>query len=188
MVIGFAPESLIAFSGILIDAQLRGKRRHAMRDHSYALQVRWTGNTGEGTKNYRSYARDYLIQAEGKAAVEGSSDPAFRGDARRYNPEELLVASLSSCHMLWYLHLCAVNGVVVAGYEDAASGTMQETDSGSGSFAKVELNPKVTIASSSDPAKAEALHEEAHKNCFIANSVNFPVQITPCIVKLPAHN
>jgi organic hydroperoxide reductase OsmC/OhrA len=159
-----------------------------MKDHSYALQVRWTGNTGEGTKNYRSYARDYLIQAEGKAAVEGSSDPAFRGDARRYNPEELLVASLSSCHMLWYLHLCAVNGVVVAGYEDAASGTMLETDSGSGSFAKVELNPKVTIASSSDPAKAEALHEEAHKNCFIANSVNFPVQITPCTVKLPAQN
>ena len=120
--------------------------------------------------------------------MEGSSDPAFRGDAQRYNPEELLVASLSSCHMLWYLHLCAVNGVVVIGYEDAASGTMQETDSGSGSFAKVELKPRVTIASSSDPVKAEALHEEAHKNCFVANSVNFPVQITPCIMKLPADN
>jgi organic hydroperoxide reductase OsmC/OhrA len=159
-----------------------------MRDHSYALQVRWTGNTGEGTKNYRSYARDYLIQAEGKAAVEGSSDPAFRGDVLRYNPEELLVASLSSCHMLWYLHLCAVNGVVVLGYEDAASGTMRETDSGSGSFAKVELHPKVTIASNSDSAKATTLHEEAHKNCFIANSVNFSVQITPCIVKLPIHD
>jgi organic hydroperoxide reductase OsmC/OhrA len=159
-----------------------------MRDHSYAVQVHWTGNTGEGTKNYRSYGRDYVIQAEGKAAVEGSSDPAFRGDARRYNPEELLVASLSSCHMLWYLHLCAVNGVVVAGYEDGASGTMQETDSGGGSFAKVELNPRVTIASSSDPTMANALHAEAHKNCFIANSVNFPVQITPSIVKLPAHD
>ncbi|MGA3133954.1 MAG: OsmC family protein [Terracidiphilus sp.] len=155
-----------------------------MRDHSYAVRILWTGNTGEGTKNYRSYARDYLIQTEGKAAVEGSSDPAFRGDARRYNPEELLVASLSSCHMLSYLHLCAMNGVVVASYEDAASGKMQETNSGGGFFAKVELNPKVTIASSSDQAKAEGLHEEAHKNCFIANSVNFPVQITPCIVKL----
>lgn len=159
-----------------------------MKEHSYALQVLWQGNTGEGTKNYRSYARDYLIQAEGKAAVEGSSDPAFRGDARRYNPEDLLVASLSACQMLWYLHLCAVNGVVVTNYEDAALGTMQVAESGSGSFAKVELKPRVTIAPNSDPEKAAALHKEAHKNCFIANSVNFPIEITPCIVKLPAQN
>jgi organic hydroperoxide reductase OsmC/OhrA len=157
-----------------------------MKRHSYALQVCWSGNNGQGTKNYTSYRREYAIEAVGKSQIKGSSDPAFRGNGKLYNPEELLVASLSSCHMLWYLHLCSVSGVVVLDYKDAASGVMEESDGGSGAFVQVELSPTVTIASGADPGRAEALHHEAHRNCFIANSVNFPVRITPRIVESPA--
>lgn len=149
--------------------------------HRYAVQVRWTGSMGVGTRTYTSYKRDHLVEASGKPPIEGSSDPAFRGDATRYNPEELLVASLSSCHMLWYLHLCAVNGVVVLGYEDAASGVMEEKRSGA-AFVQVNLSPQVTIAPGCDASRTAALHEEAHRNCFIANSVNFPVEVTPRVI------
>lgn len=154
-----------------------------MKQHTYQVQVNWTGNDGEGTKTYKSYRRDHAIEVTDKPPIPGSSDPAFRGDATRYNPEELLVASLSSCHMLWYLHLCAVNHVTVVGYQDQASGAMQEDDDGSGSFVQVTLRPVVTIASG-DPAQAGALHEEAHRFCFIARSVNFPVEISPEPIKI----
>lgn len=165
------------------EKRLSGSRERALRHHAYQLQVCWTGNHGEGTKNYKSYGRDYAVESTGKPRIEGSSDPAFRGNANRYNPEELLIASLSSCHMLWYLHLCSANGVVVLGYEDAASGVMEEGGDGSGTFVRVQLSPTVTIASGGDPAKALALHDEAHRHCFIAKSVNFPVNTTPRIVK-----
>ncbi len=155
--------------------------RPAVIVHRYAVQVRWTGGMGVGTRSYTSYKRDHLVEASGKPPIEGSSDPAFRGDATRYNPEELLVASLSSCHMLWYLHLCAVNGVVVVGYEDAASGVMEEK-SGRAAFVQVNLSPRVTIAPGCDTKRAAALHEEAHRNCFIANSVNFPVEVAPRVI------
>jgi organic hydroperoxide reductase OsmC/OhrA len=161
------------------DEQPRAK---ASKHHAYQLQVCWIGNRGEGTKDYRSYGRDYFIESAGKPRIEGSSDAAFRGDANRYNPEELLVASLSSCHMLSYLHLCSVNGVVVLDYQDSASGVMEEDGKGSGNFVRVELSPVVTIHSGGDPAKAAALHDDAHRNCFIARSVNFQVKITPRIV------
>ena len=152
-----------------------------MKQHSYEVRVDWTGNDGEGTKTYRSYRRDHTIAAEGKPLIPGSSDPNFRGDASRYNPEELLVASLSSCHMLWYLHLCAVNHVTVIEYQDAASGVMQEGEDGSGEFVRVTLRPKVKIAAGNDDdrARALALHEEAHRFCFIARSVKFPVDVVP---------
>ncbi len=152
-----------------------------MKQHSYEVRVDWTGNDGEGTKTYRSYRRDHTIAAEGKPLIPGSSDPNFRGDASRYNPEELLVASLSSCHMLWYLHLCAVNHVTVIEYQDAASGVMQEGEDGSGEFVRVTLRPKVKIAAGNDDdrARALALHEEAHRFCFIARSVKFPVEVVP---------
>ena len=162
-----------------------GGQKRALKYHAYLLKACWTGNHGEGTKNYKSYGRDYFIESTGKPRIEGSSDPAFRGDPNRYNPEELLVASLSSCHMLWYLHLCSVNGVVILDYEDVASGVMEESNDGSGRFVRVELNPAVTIASGGDLMKALALHEEAHRNCFIAKSVNFPVNIIPRIVQNP---
>ena len=128
-----------------------------MKQHSYEVRVDWTGNDGEGTKTYRSYRRDHTIAAEGKPLIPGSSDPNFRGDASRYNPEELLVASLSSCHMLWYLHLCAVNHVTVIEYQDAASGVMQEGEDGSGEFVRVTLRPKVKIAAGNDDDRARAL-------------------------------
>ena len=148
-----------------------------MKQHTYKVQIDWTGNDGDGTKTYKSYRRDHTIAAEGKPPIPGSSDPSFRGDPSRYNPEELLVASLSSCHMLWYLHLCAVNHLTVIEYRDAASGVMSENEDGSGEFVRVVLRPKVTIAAGDDRARALELHHEAHKLCFIARSVNFPVEI-----------
>lgn len=147
------------------------------KQHHYAMSLVWTGNDGSGTQSYRSYRRDHEITAAGKPSIPGSSDPSFRGDRARYNPEELLVASLSSCHMLWYLHLCAVNGVVVLDYRDEAGGTMQEEDDGGGAFVRVVLEPRVTIAKGGDRGKALALHEEAHHLCFIARSVRFPVDV-----------
>lgn len=145
-----------------------------MKQHTYRLEMLWTGNTGQGAKTYRGYSRDYLISAAGKPEIGGSSDPAFRGDPKRYNPEELLVAALSSCHMLAYLHLCVVNQVVVEEYQDSPVGLMEETADGSGHFTSATLHPVVKI-SAGDAGKARELHHEAHKVCFIANSVNFPV-------------
>lgn len=148
-----------------------------MKQHSYKVQTDWTGNNGNGTKNYTSYLRDHVVVVDGKPPIPGSSDPSFRGDRSRYNPEELLVASLSSCHMLWYLHLCAVNHVTVIEYRDTASGLMSEHEDGSGEFVRVVLRPKVKIVAGDDRARALELHHEAHKLCFIARSVNFPVEI-----------
>ncbi|MDV2450776.1 OsmC family protein [Xanthomonas hortorum] len=148
--------------------------------HRYAAQVIWTGDRGEGTRDYRSYGREHEVAIAGKPTLAGSADPAFRGDAARHNPEDLLVASLSACHMLWYLHLAAEAGVVVRGYVDDAAGTML-TDAGGGQFSEVVLHPLVTI-SAGDPATAEALHHAAHAACFIARSVNFPVRCEPRIV------
>jgi organic hydroperoxide reductase OsmC/OhrA len=154
----------------------------AGREHRYAVTVEWTGNRGEGTASYKGYERAHELRAEGKPAIPGSSDPAFRGDPARWNPEELLVASLSACHKLWYLHLCATAGVVVTDYVDAAEGVMAEEASGSGHFVRVALRPRVTITAGSDPERARALHDEAHAMCFIANSVNFPVTHEPTVV------
>ena len=151
-----------------------------MKTHRYTTALHWTGNKGEGTSTYRAYSRSHEITGAGKSAIiPGSSDPHFRGEANRFNPEELLVASLSACHMLSYLHLCAINNVVVTGYEDQATGTMEERPDGSGSLTEVVLRPVVTIAEVSNPEKAQSLHEEAHHLCFIANSVNFPVRHEP---------
>lgn len=145
------------------------------RQHSYTVTVTWTGNTGRGTAGYRDYARSHEIFCGGKSTIAGSSDPAFRGDASRWNPEELLVAALSTCHQLWYLHLCADAGVVVEAYVDEATGVMEESADGGGQFVEVILRPRASLAPGSDKAKAHSLHHEAHSKCFIARSVNFPV-------------
>jgi len=154
-----------------------------LKQHTHLVRVDWTGNNGEGTKTYKGYRRDHIITCEGKPQIQGSSDPSFRGDPSRYNPEELLVAGLSSCHMLWYLHLCSVNHVTVVEYCDAASGVLEENANGSGEFVRVLLRPTVKISDGDDQGKALALHDEAHRLCFIANSVRFPVDIVPEIKK-----
>src|SRR4051812_6213904 len=141
------------------------------KDHAYTVTVTWTGNTGAGTAGYRAYQRAHDITVHGKPAIPGSSDPAFRGDPARYNPEELLVASVSTCHMLWYLHLCSAEGIVVEAYQDIAEGVMVENRDGSGRFKEIVLQPEIALAAGADVEKARALHHDANRMCFIANSV-----------------
>jgi len=158
------------------------------RTHRYSVTVEWTGNTGTGTSGYRSYERRHEISAgPGKPAIPGSSDPAFRGDPARWNPEELFVASLSACHKLWYLHLCADAGIVVLKYVDRAEGVMEEAADGSGHFTEVVLHPQVTVAAGTDLEKALDLHDTAHRKCFIARSVNFLVRHSPEIAFAESH-
>lgn len=151
------------------------------KEHHYQTVVNWTGNNGTGTSNYAAYDRSYTVSIANKPTIAGSSDPAFRGDPSKHNPEELLVAALSSCHMLWYLHLCSEAGVIVTEYEDSAIGVMLETVDGSGFFQEVVLNPKVTVQQETMIAKAMELHRKAGELCFIAKSVNFPVHHSPSV-------
>ena len=152
--------------------------------HEYKVTVTWTGNTGSGTSAYNEYSRAFELEAEGKHGSAGSSDPAFRGDDGRWNPEQLLVGALSSCHKLWFLHLAAVAGVVVTEYVDNAEGAMRTTPGAeTGRFESVTLRPEVTITAASDSSKILALHEDAHRRCFIANSVNFPVRCEPVTLR-----
>lgn len=145
-------------------------------EHRYQVRVNWSGET----RSYESYSRAHRIAINGKPTIAASADPAFLGDADLPNPEDMLLAALSACHMLWYLHLCAVKGVVVTAYEDRAEGTMVEGPGG-GRFTDVLLRPVVTITPDSDETRARGLHERAHAECFIANSVNFPVRHEPVI-------
>jgi organic hydroperoxide reductase OsmC/OhrA len=144
--------------------------------HQYPIRLVWTGNKGEGTSTYRSYDRSYTIAVKKKPDFYGSSDPMFRGDPAKHNPENLLVMSLSSCHLLWYLHLCADNGIVVTSYEDEAVGVMAEDAVRGGFFTEVTLNITVKITDASRKEKAQSLHHDANKLCFVANSVNFPIK------------
>lgn len=148
-----------------------------MRTHHYHLPIRWTGNLGTGTATYRGYSRDHEYLGKDKAPIAGSSDPVFRGDAARYNPEELLVGALASCHMLWFLHQCAEAGVVVEQYEDAPEGTLAETADGGGHFTEVVLHPRATFRSPVAPELLRQLHDRSHALCFLANSMNFPVRV-----------
>ena len=150
-----------------------------MRLHHYKAKTTWTGNTGQGTSAYKAYERSHTISIDGKPDILGSSDASFRGDKSKHTPEDLFVSTLSTCHMLWYLHLCSVNGVAVTDYYDEATGQMEEAPDGSGRFTTVTLYPVVTVTEESMIDKANALHHDAHKMCFIANSVNFPVTHEP---------
>jgi organic hydroperoxide reductase OsmC/OhrA len=151
------------------------------RTHSYDVTITWTGNSGTGTSGYRDYARAHQVTADGPPPIAASSDQALRGDASRWNPEQLLTAALSQCHMLWYLHLCADAGVIVTGYTDQAHGTMKEAADGGGHFTEVMLRPRITVTSPAMIDMAMRLHEVANSKCFIANSVNFPVRHQPVI-------
>ena len=153
------------------------------REHRYKITNRWTGNLGAGTATYAGYSRNHEISAEGKSAcVDGSSDPAYRGDATRYNPEELLLGALSACHMLWVLHLCADAGIVVTEYADQAEGEMIEHEDGSGEFTRVVLRPRMTVTDAARIADVIALHRRAHELCFVARSMSFPVEQDPVVV------
>ncbi len=143
-----------------------------IKEHNYSLSLTWTGNKGEGTTTYKSYSRNHSIIAINKPPILSSSDPSFLGDASCYNPEELFLASLSSCHMLWYLHLCSQSGIIVISYSDNPTGIMTEDSDGSGRFKEVTLNPLVIVKESVMIKPANELHKKANKMCFIANSCN----------------
>lgn len=143
--------------------------------HTYTVRIEWTGNRGSGTTGYREYGREHTISAAAKPDIPGSSDAKFRGNADRWNPEDLLVAAASACHKLWYLHLCADAGIAVQRYADDAVGTMVESETG-GCFTRIVLHPRVTIRAGDDAELAARLHHQAHARCYIANSVNFPIE------------
>lgn len=151
------------------------------RTHRYRVEVEWTGNSGEGTARYRGYERTHRLTGVGKPPIAGSSDPSFLGDPACWNPEELLIGSLAACHQLWYLGLCANEGIVVTAYRDEVEGEMAEESDGAGQFRSVTLRPRVTIGAGCDVDRAIALHERAHQMCFIARSVNFPVGCDPLV-------
>ncbi len=153
-----------------------------MKKHHYKIEIEWTGNKGDGTLNYKSYHRNHKIMADGKyVGIRGSADVNFMGDKMLYNPEELFLSSISACHMLWYLHLCAINNIVVTEYLDNATGIMEETENGSGKFTEVTLNPNIKITDLNMVSKANDLHKEANKMCFIANSCNFKIGHNPIL-------
>ena len=148
-------------------------------EHGYAVEVEWTGDRGTGTDAYRSYDRTTVVRSAGKPDVDGSADRAFHGDAARWNPEELLIAALSQCHLLSYLHVAVRHGVVVTGYTDDATGVLETDPDGGGRMTGVDLHPRVVLADEGQRELADGLHEEAHRLCFIANSVSVPVRHHP---------
>lgn len=147
--------------------------------HNYNVATKWTGNQGIGTSNYKDFERSYTIQIENKADIFGSSDPEFRGDRTKHNPEELLLASVSSCHMLWYLHFCSESKIVVTDYIDNATAILDETENGNGKFSSITLNPTITITDQSMVELATELHKKANEFCFVANSLNLKVTHQP---------
>lgn len=149
------------------------------RQHNYSATIKWTGNKGKGTSNYKEFERSHIISINNKPTILCSSDPAFLGDKTKYNPEELLLTSLSSCHMLWYLHLCSESNIIVTNYIDNPTGIMIEKPNGSGYFSEVCLNPMIIVTENSMVEKAIEIHKKANELCFIANSVNFKVFHNP---------
>jgi organic hydroperoxide reductase OsmC/OhrA len=147
-----------------------------MKEHHYHVKLSWTDENGKGTTSYTDYSRNHQVNVKGKPALQLSSDPAFRGDATKYNPEDVLVASLASCHMLWYLHLCSKSGITVVKYEDNAEGLMLQEETGGGRFDKVILHPEITILEKDKIELAHELHKESNQKCYIANSCNFPIK------------
>ena len=148
-------------------------------EHNYKLTAEWTGNTGEGTKNVRTYDRSHTVSIQGKPDLFLTTDNPAVGDKTKLNPEDLLVSAISSCHMLSYLYLCSMDGIVVTAYTDHATGVMIEHASGGGNFKEVVLNPLVVVANENMVEKAIELHHKAHDICYIANSVNFEVKCNP---------
>jgi len=149
------------------------------KQHHYSLNITWTGNKGTGTSNYRAYERSHTISLANKIDILGTSDTAFNGDQTKHSPEDLFLASIAACHMLWYLYLCAEAGIVVTAYTDNAKGVMVQSSDGGGYFTEVTLYPAITLSDEGKVEKATALHHIAHKRCYIANSCNFPIYHQP---------
>lgn len=154
-----------------------------VKSHEYTASIIWTGNRGSGTSKYNAYDRKWDMASEGKCVVHCSNDPVLGGDASKYNPEDMLVAAVASCHMLWYLHLCAVAGVTVTSYRDTPLAIGEMEASGAGRFTSITLRPEITITNDSDKKKALAIHDDVHQYCFIARSINFPVAFDPVITR-----
>jgi organic hydroperoxide reductase OsmC/OhrA len=155
------------------------------KQHHYQLKVTWTGNKGTGTDHYTHYERSHIIEIKNKVTIFASSDTPFLGDASKHNPEDFLLASLSTCHMLWYLHLCADEGIIVTAYTDHPKGVLTQLDHGGGAFSEVTLFPEVTVKDKNMINKANELHQKANQKCFIANSVNFKIKHIPsCMANL----
>lgn len=154
------------------------------QQHHYQATIEWTGNKGSGTSAYTAYERSHTIRIEDKTDITASSDKPFRGDGSKHNPEDLFLSALASCHMLWYLHLCADNKIIVESYVDNASGTMEIQANGSGKFTEVILAPAITISTADKTDLAYQLHHKAHEMCFLANSVNFEIIVQPKIKTL----
>jgi organic hydroperoxide reductase OsmC/OhrA len=150
-----------------------------VKQHLYQAKITWRGNLGSGTSGYRDYSRDHEIEVNDKVVIKASSDPSFRGNPDLHNPEEMFLSSLSSCHMLWFLHLCSAEGVIVTEYQDEAKGVMEEEKDGRGRFTKVTLSPRVTVKEERMAAKVDSIHSKANQMCFIANSCNFPIKHNP---------
>ena len=151
------------------------------RDHQYQVRVAWTGNAGQGTATYAGYSRAHEISVSNKSPIHGTTEVPRFHDKSAYTPEELLVAALSACHMMWTLHMCADAGITVVSYIDEAEGTMHPHGQ-TGQFTEVVLRPLMKITDPKRIADAESAHEEAHRLCNIARSVNFPVHCEPKVV------
>ncbi len=150
-----------------------------LQQHEYAARIRWTGNLGTGTSGYRSYSRDHEIAVDGPGVLPGTADPTFHGSKDRWNPEQLLLTAVAQCHMLSYLHVAVKAGLIVTGYDDSATGSLRLNSDGSGEFTRILLRPHVQLAAGEQAELADSLHAEAHRLCFIARSVAFPVHHEP---------
>ena len=151
--------------------------------HAFETHLRWPADPAQALPPAPAFSRNSVLSAPGKKEVAGSAPAVFGGDAARYNPEELLLMALSECHMLTYLAVAAKRNLSILAYEDRATGTLglgtngiKSGPLGKMSMQQVTLRPRVTVAKGTDLAEALAIHERAHANCFIANSVNFPVR------------
>jgi len=148
-----------------------------MAEHEYTARVTWTGNRGEGTTHYRAYDRSWNVETPGKPVIHCSNDPLLGGDPGLHNPEDMLIAALSACHMLWFLHYASDAGIAVQAYSDDPQAVGETDAGGAGRFLRVTLRPRIMVPQGTDLTRAGALHGEVHKVCFIARSVNFPIEV-----------
>ena len=140
-------------------------------------RIRLTWTDGGKPFTYESYPREHEIEfKDGQDRLTASASPAYKGDGKHGDPEDLLVAALSSCHMLSFLAICTKKKITVQSYEDDAVGFL-ENEGGNLWITKVILRPK--IMSNADAATLEQIHHLAHKACFIANSVKTQVTVEP---------